>query len=76
MERCGAVENYRTRNREVAGSIPANTKCCVLETLYPHNVVLVSSREDPAYNIREDIEQNRFRYPDKYAFFFVFFVFF
>ena len=48
MERCGAVVKYRTRNREVAGSIPASTKCRVLETLYPHNLVLVSSREDLA----------------------------
>ena len=48
VERYGAVVRYRTRNREVADSIPASTKCHVLETLYQHNLVLVSSREDPS----------------------------
>ena len=31
MERCGAVVKHRTRDREVPGSIPTNSKCCFLE---------------------------------------------
>ena len=31
MERCGAVVKRRTRDREVPGSIPTNSKCCFLE---------------------------------------------
>ena len=31
VERCGAVVKHRTRDREVPGSIPANSKCCFLE---------------------------------------------
>ena len=31
MERCGAVVKRRTRDREVLGSIPTNSKCCFLE---------------------------------------------
>ena len=30
-ERCGAVVKHRTRDREVPGSIPTNSKCCFLE---------------------------------------------
>ena len=30
-ERCGAVVKRRTRDREVPGSIPTNSKCCFLE---------------------------------------------
>ena len=29
--RCGAVVKHRTRDREVPGSIPTNSKCCFLE---------------------------------------------
>ena len=28
---CGAVVKHRTRDREVPGSIPTNSKCCFLE---------------------------------------------
>ena len=31
MERCGAVVKHWTRDREVPGSIPTNSKCCFLE---------------------------------------------
>ena len=31
VERCGAVVKHRTRDREVPGSIPTNSKCCFLE---------------------------------------------
>ena len=31
MERCGAVVKRRTRDREVPGSIPTNSKPCFLE---------------------------------------------
>ena len=31
VERCGAVVKRRTRDREVPGSIPTNSKCCFLE---------------------------------------------
>ena len=31
VERCGAVIKRRTRDREVPGSIPTNSKCCFLE---------------------------------------------
>ena len=31
LERCGAVVKRRTRDREVPGSIPTNSKCCFLE---------------------------------------------
>ena len=30
-ERCGAVVKCRTRDRQVPGSIPTNSKCCFLE---------------------------------------------
>ena len=30
-ERCGAVVKHRTRDREVPGSIPTNSKCCFRE---------------------------------------------
>ena len=49
VERCGTVVNHQTREREVAGSIPVSTTCRVSlkRTLYPHCLVLVSTREDP-----------------------------
>ena len=31
FKRCGAVVKHRTRDREVPGSIPTNSKCCFLE---------------------------------------------
>ena len=31
VERSGAVVKHRTRDREVPGSIPTNSKCCFLE---------------------------------------------
>ena len=31
VERCGAVVKHRTRDREVPGTIPTNSKCCFLE---------------------------------------------
>ena len=31
MECCGAVVKHRTRDREVPGLIPTNSKCCFLE---------------------------------------------
>ena len=31
VERCGAVVKHWTRDREVPGSIPTNSKCCFLE---------------------------------------------
>ena len=31
MERCGAVVKHRSRDREVSGSNPTNSKCCFLE---------------------------------------------
>ena len=31
VERSGAVVKRRTRDREVPGSIPTNSKCCFLE---------------------------------------------
>ena len=31
VERCGVVVKHRTRDREVPGSIPTNSKCCFLE---------------------------------------------
>ena len=31
MERCGAVVKHRTRDPEVPGSIPTNSKCCFFE---------------------------------------------
>ena len=47
MERCGAVVKRRTRDREVPGSIPTNSKSVVSlsKRLYPHCLVLVSTQE-------------------------------
>ena len=31
LERCGAMVKHRTRDQEIPGSIPTNSKCCFLE---------------------------------------------